>query len=130
MQLASIETLRLNSFILLNSYKLFLSNKNNQAKSLENSDISNNWYSVDHYRLAVDLDVSRERIAVLRHDMLTTFQVLNKVDSQMIENEYINWLLDTKLKCTYNPRLSEDDPRAEKSIALCSDIKRQLDRLF
>jgi hypothetical protein len=115
---------------LLYSYKLFLNSKDDQEKSLENGDISNNWYCVDHYRLALDLDISRERIAALRHDMLIIFQVLNKVDSQLVENEYMNWLLDTKLKCNYNPRLPEDDPRAEKSIELCKDIKKQLDRLF
>lgn len=95
------------------------------------SGISNrSWYSVDHYRLAVDLDISRERIAMLRHDMLIIFQVLNKVDSQLVENEYMNWLLDTRLKCKYNTPLAPQDPRVEKSISLCNDIRKQLDRLF
>lgn len=109
---------------------MFLDRKN-QSNSKEIDEVSSQyWFSVDHYRLAVDLDISREKIAMLRHDMLTIFQVLNKVDSQLIENEYMNWLLDTRLKCKYYPSLPEEDPRSEKAIVLCNDIKRQLDRLF
>ena len=91
---------------------------------------SPHWYDVEHYRLAVDLDISRDRIAMLRHDMLTIFQVLNKLDAQLVENEYTNWLLDTRLKCKYYPPLAEQDPRAEKAVDLCSDVKSQLDKLF
>ncbi|KAI7892149.1 uncharacterized protein EV154DRAFT_419104 [Mucor mucedo] len=114
------------------SYTLFLKSKQDETNGVEQvNDIMNrDWYHVEHYRLAIDLDISRERIAMLRHDMLIIFQVLNKVDSQLVENEYMNWLLDTRLKCKYNPPLDSDDPRAEKSISLCHDIRKQLDRLF
>lgn len=90
---------------------------------------SRHWYAVEHYRLAVDLDMSRDRIAMLRHDMLTIFQVLNKLDTQLVENEFMNWLLDTRLKCKYYP-LAEQDPRAEKTLDLCKDVKTQLHKLF
>lgn len=120
----------------LYSYKLFLETKEDSSISINQTNSNNNevtnrhWYSGDHYRLAVDLDISRERIAMLRHDMLIIFQVLNKVDSQLVENEYMNWLLDTRLKCKYYPRLEKEDSRAEKSVILCNDIKKQLDKLF
>ena len=105
--------------------------KSDSLNAITHEQVSNQtWYNVDHYRLAMDLDVSRERIAVLRHDMLVTFQVLNKVDAQLIENEYTNWLLDARLKCKYNPSLPKDDPRSKKSLILCKDVKRQLDKLF
>lgn len=107
-----------------------MSVKDEESKGLESGELDHTWYHVDHYQLALDLDISRERIAMLRHDMLLIFQVLNRVDSQLVESEYMNWLLDTKLKCKYNPRFPESDPRSEKSMVLCQDIKRQLDRLF
>lgn len=112
------------------SYKTFLSVKDEESKGLESGELDHTWYHVDHYQLALDLDISRERIAMLRHDMLLIFQVLNRVDSQLVESEYMNWLLDFKLKCKYTPRFPESDPRSEKSMVLCQDIKRQLDRLF
>ncbi|KAG2234954.1 hypothetical protein INT48_005108 [Thamnidium elegans] len=111
------------------SYQLFLNTKN-ESNDQDNEIYNSHWYSVEHYRLAIDLDISRERIAMLRHDMLVIFQVLNKIDSQLVESEYTNWLLDTRLKCKYYPSLPEQDSRSEKSVVLCNDIKTQLDRLF
>lgn len=118
------------ALIFASSYKTFLSVKDDESKGLENELSDHTWYNVDHYQLALDLDISRERIAMLRHDMLLIFQVLNRVDSQLVESEYMNWLLDTRLKCKYNPRLPENDPKSEKPMVLCQDIRRQLDRLF
>ncbi|KAL9545535.1 hypothetical protein MBANPS3_007111 [Mucor bainieri] len=117
------------------SFKAFLQSKKSdvEAKEQHVADYainSRHWYDVEHYRLAVDLDMSRDRIAMLRHDMLTIFQVLNRLDTQLVENEYTNWLLDTRLKCKYYPSLSEQDPRAEKAVDLCKDVKNQLDKLF
>ncbi|GAN01488.1 transcription factor [Mucor ambiguus] len=117
------------------SFKAFLQSKISDVEAKEQHVAeyainSRHWYDVEHYRLAVDLDISRDRIAVLRHDMLTIFQVLNKLDTQLVENEYTNWLLDTRLKCKYYPSLPEQDPRAEKAVGLCRDVKGQLDKLF
>ncbi|KAI9246007.1 hypothetical protein EDC94DRAFT_529843 [Helicostylum pulchrum] len=111
------------------SYQLFLNTKN-ESNDKDNEIYNNRWYSVEHYRLAIDLDISRERIAMLRHDMLVIFQVLNKIDSQLVESEFTNWLLDTRLKCKHYPSLPEQDSRSEKAVVLCNDIKAQLDRLF
>lgn len=89
---------------------------------------SRQWHSVDHYRLAADLELSRERIAMLRHDMLTIFQVLNRVDSQLIESEFMNWLLDARLKCRHNSILEQDND--SEDMSLCYDVKQQLSKLF
>lgn len=101
-----------------------------KLKKLEHSDnVDDNivydqqWFTMDHYHLAVDLNVSRERIAMLRHDVLAVFQVLNTLELQMVENEYMNWLLDTQLKCNYQP------PENEAS-SLCQDVNLQLDKFF
>ncbi|KAI8641777.1 hypothetical protein BD408DRAFT_433004 [Parasitella parasitica] len=112
------------------SFQVFLQSRSDAAAKEEYAINSRHWYAADHYRLAVDLDMSRDRIAMLRHDMLTVFKMLNKLDAQLVENEFINWLLDTRLKCKYYPPLDEQDPRAEKAIDLCKDVKDQLYKLF
>ncbi|KAI8976095.1 hypothetical protein BDB01DRAFT_853390 [Pilobolus umbonatus] len=78
------------------------------------------WFNVDHYRLALDLEITREHVALLRHDVLVTFKVLNKLDAHFLENEYINWLLDTQLRCQYN--IDDETP--------CTDITAQLGQFF
>ncbi|KAI8890658.1 hypothetical protein K501DRAFT_236218 [Backusella circina FSU 941] len=116
------------------SYTFFLQSRNDISSGnnidTSNDIISTQWYNVEHYRLALDLEVSRERIAMLRHDMLTIFQILNKLDVQLVESEYTNWLLDTRLKCKYYPQLPEDDARSENRSSLCNDVKLQLHKLF
>ncbi|CAO3599851.1 unnamed protein product [Absidia cylindrospora] len=57
------------------------------------------WHSRKHYTFSVELLFSRERLAMLRHDTLVIFQLLNQVDAQLSENEYVNWLLDGRLEC-------------------------------
>lgn len=49
--------------------------------------------------MAVEFLFSRERVAMLRHDMLVIFNLLNQVDAQLLENEYVNWMLDTRKRC-------------------------------
>ncbi|KAL7317917.1 SNF1-interacting protein [Mucor circinelloides] len=117
------------------SFQVFLQSKKSDVEPKEQHVAeyiinSRHWYNVENYRLAVDLDMSRDRIAILRHDMLTIFQVLNKLDTQLVENEYTNWLLDTRLKCKYHPLPPEQDHRAEKALDLCNDAKTQLHKLF
>jgi hypothetical protein len=120
--------------ILLYSYKAFLESKRDDDSLTTDQDMvhqlnSRQWHSIDHYRLAVDLELSRERIAMLRHDMLTIFQVLNRVDSQLIESEFMNWLLDTRLKCRNYTTLEQDDD-SKDVMSLCRDVKQQLHKLF
>ncbi|KAI9279632.1 hypothetical protein BY458DRAFT_553750 [Sporodiniella umbellata] len=97
------------------SFQLFLeSNPRNQTLR----DFRHNWYSSRHRQLAIDLLFSRERIAMLRHDVLVLFQLVNDVDAHLLENEYTNWLMDTRLQC-----LSSETHYDE---ARCADINRQL----
>lgn len=55
---------------------------------------------------------------MLRHDALVLFQLVNEVDAQLLENEYMNWLMDTRLQC----RTSD----ADYTKLNCEDVKRQL----
>lgn len=76
------------------------------------------WFSAQHHHFAVDILFSRERLAMLRHDTLILFQLVNEIDAQLLENEYTNWLMDIRLQC----RLPEVDYQALH----CDDVKRQL----
>ncbi|KAI8374045.1 hypothetical protein EDC96DRAFT_437703 [Choanephora cucurbitarum] len=84
------------------------------------------WYDFEHYKLAVDLFNSRERLALLRHDLISMFQTLNQRDAYLFEKEYLNWLMDTQLKCNHYPDLSPEDPRYQKATLLCQEIVEQL----
>jgi hypothetical protein len=76
------------------------------------------WFSAQHHQFAIELLFSRERLAMLRHDTLILFQLVNEVDAQLLENEYTNWLMDTRLQCKL--------PDADYIGLHCEDVKRQL----
>ncbi|KAI9321723.1 hypothetical protein BX666DRAFT_2023819 [Dichotomocladium elegans] len=97
------------------SYQLFLANGT-----------SHPWYSPEHQRMAVEFLFSRERVAMLRYDMLVVFDLLNQVDAQLLENEYINWMLDTRLQCR---RSSKESP-SESQQRTCDVIRGQLESFF
>lgn len=82
-----------------------------------NGTITHQWFNPKHRRMAIELLFSRERVAILRHDMLVIFQMLNQIDAQLLENEYINWLLDTRLICR-----SSNEP--------CENVHVQLKSFF
>lgn len=60
------------------------------------------WYSKIHRSLADELSYSRERLGAIRYELLSSFRILNKVEYQLLENEYWNWVADQKLKCRKN----------------------------
>ncbi|KAG9285079.1 hypothetical protein G9A89_009890 [Geosiphon pyriformis] len=57
------------------------------------------WLMRSHRVVSDEISVARERIAVLRYDLLLTFQLLNSVDKRLFESEYMNWLMDERAKC-------------------------------
>ncbi|KAI9301593.1 hypothetical protein BJ944DRAFT_252193 [Cunninghamella echinulata] len=79
-------------------YKIFLESKE-ATRNSNSSNTLDQWHNPKHYMFSVELLFSRERLAMLRHDTLVIFQLLNQVDAQLLENEYVNWLLDTRLQC-------------------------------
>ncbi|KAI8332635.1 hypothetical protein BC941DRAFT_474061 [Chlamydoabsidia padenii] len=79
-------------------YQLYLQSKSDNINNTT-SNTMDLWFSPKHYTFAVELLFSRERLAILRHDTLVIFQLLNQVDAQLSENEYVNWLLDGRLEC-------------------------------
>ncbi|KAI9302210.1 hypothetical protein BJ944DRAFT_242579 [Cunninghamella echinulata] len=73
------------------SFKVFIHTKNEDENYL--------WYDGRHYQLALEYNHSRQQLAILRHNMVNMFQTLNMVDSYLMENEYLNWLLDHRQRC-------------------------------
>ncbi|SAL98337.1 hypothetical protein [Absidia glauca] len=102
----------------LSSYQLYLQSK---ADGIH-SNSSHLWSNPKHYAYAVDLLFSRERLAILRHDTLVIFQLLNQVDAQLSENEYVNWLLDGRLDCHAGVTMD--------NAAKCEAIHHQLQSLI
>ncbi|KAI7900458.1 uncharacterized protein BX663DRAFT_517696 [Cokeromyces recurvatus] len=80
------------------------------------------WFSSYHHQFATELLFSRERLAMLRHDSLVLFQLLNEIDSQLLENEYTNWLMDIRLHCR--------SPDVDYDALHCDEVKRQLRSLL
>lgn len=102
------------------SYQLFLAINTNQTAIVD----QHRWFNATHHRMAVELLFSRERVALLRHDMLVIFQLLNEIDAQLLENEYINWMLDTRLRCRRR------QPSLLLSSSQCDQVQTQLDTFF
>lgn len=96
------------------SFQYFLENGTVEA--------SHQWYNANHHRMALELLFSRERVAMLRHDMLVIFQLLNQVDARLLEHEYVNWMLDTRLWCL--------KPNYTPPHQFCEQIQRQLQMYF
>lgn len=57
------------------------------------------WSSKQHRHMAMELSYSRERLGAIRYELLSIFRILNRVEYQLLENEYWNWILDKQLNC-------------------------------
>jgi hypothetical protein len=49
--------------------------------------------------MATELIYSRERLGALRYELLSVFRIMNRVEYQLTENEYWNWVSDKKIQC-------------------------------
>lgn len=102
-----------------------VNNKNNDdGSSSSNTDIIYKWSSPRYLQAAIDLDLSRDRLASLRHDLLMIFKTLNKMDLDLRESEYVNWLLDSRVHC-HRSIETRDHPLPD-----CHEVIYQLDTLF
>ncbi|CDH50646.1 transcription factor [Lichtheimia corymbifera JMRC:FSU:9682] len=110
------------------SFRMFtaVNNKNNDDGSSRssNTDIIYKWSSPRYLQAAIDLDLSRDRLASLRHDLLMIFKTLNKMDLDLRESEYVNWLLDSRVHC-HRSIETRDHPLPD-----CHEVIYQLDTLF
>ncbi|KAI8393812.1 uncharacterized protein BYT42DRAFT_552309 [Radiomyces spectabilis] len=94
-----------------------------EMKASTNETHIRRWHSSQYHQLAVELMFSRERVAMLRHDTLVIFQLLNEVDAHLLENEYMNWLLDSRLEC-HDAITAENVDRCEETYHQLKSLSR------
>lgn len=92
---------------------------NTSEDSFDGSVTPYNWFTTYHRLFASELLLTRERVGILRHDLLLTFQVLNNVEKRLLESEYVNWLLDGRARCV------RDEAR-QRDSKLCEEVEQQL----
>lgn len=78
-----------------NVYELF-----QEARSNGTTQWKYPWFSKLHRDMADELGYSRERLGAIRYELLSSFRILNRVEYQLLEIEYWNWLSDQKLMCS------------------------------
>ncbi|KAF9290359.1 SNF1-interacting protein [Mortierella alpina] len=57
------------------------------------------WLSPRHRRWATKIVFQRDRVGILRHDLLVTFEVLKQLERRLLETEYVNWIMDERMRC-------------------------------
>ncbi|KAI8987418.1 hypothetical protein BDF20DRAFT_910043 [Mycotypha africana] len=105
------------------SFRLFMDSRTNshdqQEDPVTGTKINQHrWYYSGHHQFATDILFSRQRLAMVRYDMLVLFQLLNDLDVQLLQDEYVNWLMDRRMFCR--------DPDTDFVKSHCDDVRRQL----
>ncbi|KAF9113448.1 SNF1-interacting protein [Mortierella sp. AM989] len=57
------------------------------------------WLLPRHRQWATKIIFQRDRVGILRHDLLVTFEVLKQLEKRLLEAEYINWIMDEQSRC-------------------------------
>ncbi|KAF9573743.1 SNF1-interacting protein [Mortierella alpina] len=57
------------------------------------------WLLPQHRRWATKIVFQRDRVGILRHDLLVTFEVLKQLERRLLETEYVNWIMDERMRC-------------------------------
>ncbi|KAF9420572.1 SNF1-interacting protein [Podila epigama] len=57
------------------------------------------WLHPQHRRWATQIIFQRDRVGILRHDLLVTFEVLKQLERRLLETEYVNWIMDEQSRC-------------------------------
>ncbi|KAG0279534.1 SNF1-interacting protein [Linnemannia exigua] len=57
------------------------------------------WLLPQHRRWATKIIFQRDRIGIMRHDLLVTFEVLKQLERRLLETEYVNWIMDERSRC-------------------------------
>ncbi|KAI1315159.1 SNF1-interacting protein [Mortierella claussenii] len=75
------------------------------------------WLLPHHRRWATRIIFQRDRVGILRHDLLVTFEVLKQLERRLLETEYVNWLMDERSRC----RLWERRRKLKSSSSMKTD---------
>lgn len=57
------------------------------------------WFLPQHRRWATKISFQRDRVGIMRHDLLVTFEVLKQLERRLLETEYVNWIMDERSRC-------------------------------
>ena len=57
------------------------------------------WLLPQHRRWATRIIFQRDRVGIMRHDLLVTFELLKQLERRLLETEYVNWLMDERSRC-------------------------------
>ncbi|KAI7831480.1 hypothetical protein BC939DRAFT_437194 [Gamsiella multidivaricata] len=79
------------------------------------------WFLPHHRRWATRIIFQRDRVGILRHDLLVTFEVLKQLERRLLETEYINWITDERSRC----RLWERRMKAARAPAADEGRRRK-----
>ena len=71
------------------------------------------WLLPQHRRWATRIIFQRDRVGILRHDLLLTFEVLKQLEQRLLETEYVNWIMDERSRCRLWERRREKEQKNE-----------------
>ncbi|KAG0220545.1 hypothetical protein B0O80DRAFT_451492 [Mortierella sp. GBAus27b] len=57
------------------------------------------WLLPQHRRWATWIVFQRDRVGILRHDLMVTFGALRQLERRLLETEYVNWIMDERSRC-------------------------------
>ncbi|KAG0073720.1 SNF1-interacting protein [Podila epicladia] len=76
------------------------------------------WLLPQHRRWATRIIFQRDRVGILRHDLLLTFEVLKQLEQRLLETEYVNWIMDERSRCRLWERRRAEEEQKKRSGAL------------
>ncbi|KAF9138673.1 SNF1-interacting protein [Mortierella sp. GBA39] len=80
------------------------------------------WLLPQHRRWATKIIFQRDRVGIMRHDLLVTFEVLKQLERRLLETEYVNWIMDERSRCRLWERRRKLQS-AEKDGAFDKDLE-------
>ncbi|KAI8332417.1 hypothetical protein BC941DRAFT_436607 [Chlamydoabsidia padenii] len=106
------------------SYDLFIQTRRNEQEYT--------WYDGRHYKLGLKYRGDREQLGILRHSLLGIFQALNTEDAYLLENEYLNWLLDNRQRCRDDRKRIQQNTLEynDTSSYMCDQVTHQIGTYF
>ncbi|KAF9580690.1 SNF1-interacting protein [Lunasporangiospora selenospora] len=57
------------------------------------------WFMTKHRRMATRIIFQRDRVGILRHDLLVAFEVLKQLEKRLLDTEFVNWVMDERSRC-------------------------------
>jgi hypothetical protein len=84
---------------------------------------------------AAQLRSTRKNLAVMRHELLVSLRVVNSVEKEVVNGEWMNWLNEEMHRCDHAGRVlanatDEDSRRRAGDIANLRDYCRDCNRIW